>query len=67
MGAAGGGDAAAAVNVDELQQDVQLAEVRLVTRTMLQELGALVQQQPGEGAIDAISAQEHLSVLQQLC
>jgi hypothetical protein len=56
-GAAAGGDAAAAVNVEELQKDVQLAEVRLVTRTMLQELGTLVQQHPGEGADSTVSVQ----------
>lgn len=41
------GDVGGAVHVEELQQDVQLAEVRLVTRTMLQELAMLVQQHPG--------------------
>lgn len=34
--------------VAELEQDIQLAEARLVTRTMLQELRTLAQQHPGE-------------------
>lgn len=45
--AAATADAGAVVDVEGVQQDVQLAEVRLVTRTMLQELGTLVQQHPG--------------------
>jgi hypothetical protein len=49
--AAAAGDAGAGVDVAELQQDVQLAEMRLVTRTMLQELAVLVQQHPGESLL----------------
>lgn len=42
--AAGGGSALVA----ELAQDIQLAEARLVTRSMLQELRILALQHPGE-------------------
>lgn len=44
-GAAAGG---VVLDAAELQQDVQLAEVRQVTRTMLQELSTIAQQHPGE-------------------
>ncbi|KAF6258267.1 hypothetical protein COO60DRAFT_1139442 [Scenedesmus sp. NREL 46B-D3] len=50
------GDVGGAVHVEELQQDVQLAEVRLVTRTMLQELAMLVQQHPDAAIAEALEA-----------